>query len=69
MQRNYSIFYFYQGPEKTSLTVKLKPPTLYVINSVRNTFSIELEFTLKITHKVILQSIKIGAKQAGKFSY
>jgi hypothetical protein len=40
-----------------------------VINSVRNTFSIELEFTLKITHKVILQSIKIGAKQAGNFSY
>jgi hypothetical protein len=35
LQRNYSIFYFYQGPDKTSLTVKLKPPTVYAINSVK----------------------------------
>jgi len=35
----------------------------------RSTYYIELEFTLKITHNFILQSIKIREKQAENFSY
>jgi hypothetical protein len=41
-----------------------------VINSFKkNTYSIELEFTLKIPHRIILQSIKITEKRVENFSY